>query len=61
MWKNYVRFFTALMIVASVYTSALGQSKAFDVANMDRSVDACDNFFQFADGTWVKNTPIPPS
>jgi len=61
MWKNYVRFFTALMIVASVYTSALGQSKAFDVANMDRSADACDNFFQFADGNWVKNTPIPPS
>jgi len=61
MWKNYVRFFTALMIVASVSTSALGQSKAFDVANMDRSADACDNFFQFADGNWVKNTPIPPS
>jgi putative endopeptidase len=28
---------------------------------MDRSADACDDFFQFANGTWVKNTEIPPS
>ncbi|HEX3101706.1 MAG TPA: M13 family metallopeptidase, partial [Pyrinomonadaceae bacterium] len=27
----------------------------------DRSADACDDFFQFANGTWVKNTSIPPS
>jgi putative endopeptidase len=32
----------------------------FDLANLDRSVPPCDNFFQFADGGWVKNNPIPP-
>jgi putative endopeptidase len=31
-----------------------------DLANLDRSVKPCDNFFQFADGGWVKNHPIPP-
>ena len=31
----------------------------FDTAGMDRSVVPGDNFFLFADGTWVKNTPIP--
>ena len=31
-----------------------------DLANLDRSVKPCDNFFQFADGGWVKSHPIPP-
>ncbi|HET9620562.1 MAG TPA: M13 family metallopeptidase [Kofleriaceae bacterium] len=32
----------------------------FDVAGMDKSVTPGNNFFQFANGSWVKNTPIPP-
>jgi putative endopeptidase len=31
----------------------------FDLANLDRSVSPCDDFFQFADGGWVKRNPIP--
>src|SRR6202044_1090359 len=31
----------------------------FDLANLDRSASPCDDFFQFADGGWVKNHPIP--
>jgi putative endopeptidase len=31
----------------------------FDLANLDRSVVACDDFYQFADGGWMKNNPIP--
>ena len=31
----------------------------FDTAGMDRSVAPGDDFFSFAGGTWVKNTPIP--
>ncbi|MCB2378632.1 M13 family metallopeptidase [Hymenobacter sp. BT635] len=30
-----------------------------DVANIDPSVSACDDFFQYASGTWLKNNPIP--
>ncbi|MEO6050477.1 MAG: M13 family metallopeptidase, partial [Pyrinomonadaceae bacterium] len=33
----------------------------FDTMRMDRSVDACEDFFQYANGTWIKNTEIPPS
>ncbi|GAB3294498.1 M13 family metallopeptidase [Hymenobacter humi] len=29
------------------------------LANLDRSVAPCDDFFQFANGTWIKNHPIP--
>ncbi|HKX91869.1 MAG TPA: M13 family metallopeptidase [Sphingomicrobium sp.] len=32
----------------------------FDVAGMDRSVAPGDNFYQYANGTWAKTTPIPP-
>ena len=32
----------------------------FDLAAMDRSVKPGDDFFRFAGGTWMKNTPIPP-
>jgi putative endopeptidase len=35
------------------------QTTAFDVGRMDRSVDACTDFFQYANGTWLKKTEIP--
>lgn len=31
----------------------------FDEAGMDRSVKAGDDFYEYANGTWAKNTPIP--
>jgi putative endopeptidase len=33
---------------------------AFDVKNMDMSVKPSDDFFTYANGTWLKKTPIPP-
>src|SRR5690242_6449062 len=32
----------------------------FDAAGMDKSVAPGDDFFTYANGTWVKNTPITP-
>jgi len=34
-------------------------SFGFDASGMDRSAAAGDDFFSFANGTWVKNTEIP--
>jgi putative endopeptidase len=34
-------------------------SFGFDASGMDRSVDPGDNFFQFANGTWLRTTQIP--
>jgi len=36
-----------------------GESHGFDIANMDRSAAACQNFFQYANGGWLKRNPIP--
>ncbi|NVO84005.1 M13 family metallopeptidase [Hymenobacter terrestris] len=30
-----------------------------DPANIDPSVSACEDFFQYASGTWLKNNPVP--
>jgi putative endopeptidase len=33
----------------------------FDKSGMDTTVNPADNFFMYANGTWIKNTKIPPS
>lgn len=35
------------------------QGKPLDLANMDTSYPACKNFYQFANGGWLKANPIP--
>src|SRR5467141_1472503 len=43
-----------------------GQEPAFpytpslDLSAMDKTVDACVDFYQYACGGWQKNNPIPP-
>jgi len=37
------------------------QSTPLDPANLDRSVSACTDFYQFANGGWVRTHPVPPA
>lgn len=59
MANKIYRIFTALAVLFSMVFSALAQGKGFDTSRMDKSVEACTDFFQYANGTWIKNTKVP--
>lgn len=37
------------------------KNQTIDLDYLDRSIRPQDDFFQFSNGTWVKNNPVPPS
>ncbi len=57
----------ALALMLGLSTSAAAQaavpmqSTPLDPVNLDRSVSACTDFYQFANGGWVKSHPVPPA
>src|SRR5690242_13058541 len=49
---------------AAAQTATAGRPQygtfGFDMTGMDRNVAPGDDFFDYANGTWVKNAQIPP-
>src|SRR5579872_2477576 len=38
---------------------AIGAVSHFDPSSLDRSVQPCDDFYQFSCGTWLARNPVP--
>ena len=58
------RIFGVVLLVLATGTmcSAQGQSlKGIETSDLDRTVKPCDNFFDFSNGTWRRQNPIPAS
>jgi putative endopeptidase len=50
----------AIPAAAQVFAVPM-QTKPLDPVNLDRSVSACTDFNQFANGGWIKTHPVPPA
>lgn len=53
------RWLFILMVVSSAVTAQKKQD--FLAANIDKSVSPATDFFEYANGSWIKKTPIPAS
>lgn len=49
----------AIVALASCKSNKDSDKSYFDKAGMDTTVQPGDNFFQYANGTWIKNSKIP--
>ena len=51
-----------LILAASIATNSFAQQaalKGIETADLDRSVQPCDNFYDFSNGAWRAQNPIP--
>ncbi len=47
------------LLIAACSPLLFAQSSGIDLKAMDTNVQACDNFYQYACGTWRQNNPVP--
>src|SRR6185295_6040456 len=51
----------AIALTAFVTEQPVSPNSGIDPLNMDKAARPADDFFQFVNGNWVKNNPIPAS
>ena len=40
--------------------SSLPYTPSLDIPSMDLTINACENFYKYSCGGWIRNNPIPP-
>ena len=58
-WLSFICILAAGVIFAQSPQTTQADSHDLDLKGMDRSVDPCTDFYQYANGTWLANNPIP--
>src|ERR1700719_1374632 len=59
-----MRRFLTLCFVMAFAAAGLGQTamlKGIEAGDLDKKVSPCDDFYEFANGTWRAQHPIPAS
>jgi putative endopeptidase len=57
--RLFMAVLLALVLGLAVVAQTDSNSRGFDVSRMDRTASACNDFYQFANGNWLKATEIP--
>jgi len=53
------KFLSSLCALTLISFSAFSQTAGINTAYIDKSVDPRDDFYQFANGAWLKTAKIP--
>lgn len=59
MSNSFKAFVACVLVMGFSVAATFGQASRFDITGMDTSAAACDNFYQYANGGWLKANPIP--
>src|SRR5438132_3753410 len=59
MSKSLKALVAGALVMAFGVMATFGQTSHFDVAGMDTTAVACTDFYQYANGGWLKANPIP--
>lgn len=58
-FSNALRRTAAAAVLTAISVTTFAQSKGFDVSRMNREAAACNDFFEFSNGNWIKSVEIP--